>query len=329
MDTTKVKNWNEAKYRIVHWVLEKMREVPIGKLLADGYLPSSILEINALLNEVTITALLPFESYEDGVFIHENTHASCYFLQGFLNRDVAKSVFDGLLVGQILQICMIKNKNKNTQYVAALSQKVDMKGEQEPLVSFNQQMEGQQRMDAQGLLALLYPFLNTEETVVPQYEDDVLLCRQLGDSDTQVTKNTIDIKNNNQSKSFRIYTLRCLGWDENGIIHEVLESLSTIEEFIVTSNYCRDEKGFLWGQLIIVVRESENTDEFVKKIFSDRGWLIEKECAHPLLVLQACLPMCMSFFINDLLKEHHRFIRFDTDEAIKVMPLLVSWSGVA
>lgn len=97
MDTTKVKNWNEAKYRIVHWVLEKMREVPIGKLLADGYLPSSILEINALLNEVTITALLPFESYENGVFIHENTHASCYFLQGFLNRDVAKSVFDGLL----------------------------------------------------------------------------------------------------------------------------------------------------------------------------------------------------------------------------------------
>ena len=80
MDTTKVKNWNEAKYRIVHWVLEKMREVPIGKLLADGYLPSSILEINALLNEVTITALLPFESYENGVFIHENTHASCYFL---------------------------------------------------------------------------------------------------------------------------------------------------------------------------------------------------------------------------------------------------------
>ena len=36
MDTTKVKSWNEAKYRIVHWVLEKMREVPIGKLLADG-----------------------------------------------------------------------------------------------------------------------------------------------------------------------------------------------------------------------------------------------------------------------------------------------------
>ena len=60
----------------------------------------------------------------------------------------------------------------------------------------------------------------------------------------------------------------------------------------------------MWGQLIIVVRDSENTDEFVKKIFADRGWLIEQECAHPLIVLQASLPMCLSFFISDLLKEH-------------------------
>jgi len=62
MDNSKVKNWNEAKYRIVHWILEKMREVPIGKILAEGYLPSSLLEINALLREVTITALLPYET---------------------------------------------------------------------------------------------------------------------------------------------------------------------------------------------------------------------------------------------------------------------------
>jgi hypothetical protein len=39
--------------------------------------------------------------------------------------------------------------------------------------------------------------------------------------------------------------------------------------------------------------------------------------------------MCLSFFISDLLKEHHRFIRFNTDEAIKVMPLPILWSGVA
>lgn len=329
MDNSKVKNWNEAKYRIVHWVLEKMREVPIGKILAEGYLPSSLLEINALLREVTITALLPYETYGEGVFVHENTQASCYFFDGFIKKEIVANVFDELLIGQIFQICMIKNTNKKTQYVVALSEKVDLKTEREPLVILNQRMEGQQRMDAQGLLNLLHPFLNVESGDVPSYEEDVLLCRQLGDSDTQVTNKTIDIKNDGKSKSFRIYTLRCLGWDDTCVIHEVLMSLGKIEEFIVTSNYYRDEKGLLWGQLIIVVRDSENTDEFVKKIFADRGWLIEQECAHPLIVLQASLPMCLSFFISDLLKEHHRFIRFNTDEAIKVMPLPILWSGVA
>ena len=46
-----------------------------------------------------------------------------------------------------------------------------------------------------------------------------------------------DIKNDEKSKSFRIYTLRCLGWDDTCVIHEVLMSLGKIEEFIVTSNY--------------------------------------------------------------------------------------------
>ena len=225
MDNSKVKNWNEAKYRIVHWVLEKMREVPIGKILAEGYLPSSLLEINALLREVTITALLPYETYGEGVFVHENTHASCYFLESFLKKEVAESIFNTLLVGQILQICMIKNKDKKTQYVVGLSEKVDVKSEREPLITFNQQMEDQHRMDAQGLLNLLHPFLNVENGDVPNYEEDVLLCRQLGDSDTEVTNKTIDIKNDEKSKAFRIYTLRCLGWDDTSVIHEVLMSL--------------------------------------------------------------------------------------------------------
>ena len=127
MDNSKVKNWNEAKYRIVHWVLEKMREVPIGKILAEGYLPSSLLEINALLREVTITALLPYETYGEGVFVHENTQASCYFFDGFIKKEIVANIFDELLIGQIFQICMIKNTNKKTQYVVALSEKVDLK----------------------------------------------------------------------------------------------------------------------------------------------------------------------------------------------------------
>lgn len=330
MDDYKVKNWNEAKYRIAHWILEKLREVSIGKLLADGDLPSSLLEINALLNNVTITALLPFESYEDGFFSHEATHASAYLVDGYANKLLLESVFDELLTGQILQSVMLKNKNSKALYVISLSEKDDLSNGKERISVFNSIMEEYKRIDPQGLLDILYPVLNSEGFSVPEYDSNVLIGLQLGDSNTEITRTGAVISKDNSSKSFRIYTLRCLAWDENAKIKDCLMSVENIEEFFISSNYFRDEKGDLWGQVIVVISDSYESDSYIRKIFADHGWLIEQECAQPLLILQAMLPMGLSFFIRDLLKEHHRFIRFNRQEAIKVMPLQISWfSGSA
>ncbi len=330
MDDYKVKNWNEAKYRIAHWILEKLREVSIGKLLADGEMPSSLLEINGLLDSVTIAALLPFESYEDGFFSHEATYASAYLLDGYVNKSVIESVFDELLTDQILQSVMLKYKNSKTLHVISLAEKDDHSNQKERMSAFNGMMEEYKRIDPQGLLNALYPVLNSEEYPVPEYDGNVLIGLQLGDSNTEITRRGVVISNDSSSKSFRIYTLRCLGWDENARINDCLMSVQNIEEFFVTSNYFRDEKGDLWGQVIVVISDSYDSDSYIKKIFADHGWLIEQECAQPLLILQAMLPMGLSFFIRDLLKEHHRFIRFNRQEAIKVMPLQISWfSGSA
>ncbi len=324
MDTTKVKNWNEAKYRISHWLMEKMREVSIGQLLSQGHLPSSLLEINVLLNEVTIMALLPYETYENGFFAHESMRSAAFMINNNVQQQKLQSLIEKMGEGQLVQYCLLKTKHESIKEIIVASEALADSYQSEFLDSFKADFSRLYVLDAPQLISLLHPLLSPINESAESYDEQILLCRQLGDSDTRVSQKTVDMVSGEHKKSFRIYSLRCLPFDEYSQIHSLLPSLTQHDEFVITANYWRDKEGLLWGQLIVVVLDKENIDSRVRKLFFDNGWLIEQECAHPILLLQAALPMGLSLFNLNLLREHHRFMRLDNHDAMRIMPMLMT-----
>lgn len=324
MDTTKVKNWNEAKYRIVHWMMEKMREVSIGQLLSQGHLPSSLLEINSLLNEVTIMALLPYETYEHGFFTYESLRAAAFTINdSMLKQNHIESLLKNLSAEKLVQHCLIKTKGECPHEVIVAAETIVESHKDEFLPRFREIFKQDIGLDAQQLLTILHPLLSPSNESAATYDDQILLCRQLGDSDTRVNQKTIDMVSGQVKKSFRIYHLRCLPFDEHSTISSLLPLLTQNDEFVITANYWCDKDGLLWGQLIVIVLATENIDNLLKNIFFGHGWLIEQECAHPILLFLAALPMGLSAFNLQLLQEHHRFMRLEHYEAMRIMPTLV------
>lgn len=310
MENLKVSEFQRKKYGFFFWIRERFYERSLGHALREGQLPASVLDNELLLKDGNaLTRLLPYESYDDGCFLNQDTAGLVYQVDNRMDAndlsDVMHALADSGLMTQLVSVLSGAGDHLLLAVSAEHAQVEKLKAEVR--THLDAYLTLLSTVDPQQFIDILRPFFQDASGVSSNaYDDHMLINTQFGDAEGSVDFERMVLG----SKDIRFYTVS--RWSHGGwpIVTQIPKVMPPGYVVVMSHNLVRidDSKKYLTSTSVVSSVPHQHQDKGVspfgmlndgkcpghfelEKLFASQNWILEREIAYQPLILMNTLPL--------------------------------------
>lgn len=310
MENLKVSEFQRKKYGFFFWIRERFYERSLGHALREGQLPASVLDNELLLKDGNaLTRLLPYESFDDGCFLNQDTAGLVYRVDTRMDakdlNDVMHTLADSGLMVQLVSVLSGAGDDLLLAVSAEYAQIDALKvGVRTHLDAYSTWLS---TVDPQQFIDILRPFFQGASDVSSaDYDDHMLINTQFGDVEGSVDFDRMVLG----SKDIRFYAVN--RWSNGGwpIVTQIPNIMPAGYVVVISHNLVRNAESqkYLTSTTLVssvphtpqgrvsspfsMLNDEKRVEPFaLEKLFASKNWILEREIALQPLILMNTLPL--------------------------------------